>query len=124
MTAAAFSSATADTLSSELGNIYGSRFYNIITFKKDERGLNGVVSMEGTLFGFAGSIIIAVTYAMGYDWSMRYTILIIAGGTAGNIADSIIGATAERKELVANNTVNFFNTVIAAITALLIFYIT
>jgi uncharacterized protein (TIGR00297 family) len=123
MTAAAFSSATADTLSSELGNIYGSKFYNIITFKKDERGLNGVVSIEGTMFGFAGSIIIAVTYAIGHEWNMHYIILIIAGGTAGNIADSVIGATAERKELVANNTVNFFNTVIAAITALLIFYI-
>ena len=32
MMAASFSAAAADTLSSEIGNVYGSRYYNIITF--------------------------------------------------------------------------------------------
>jgi len=122
MTGAAFASATADTLSSELGNIYGSRFYNIITLKKDERGLNGVVSMEGTLFGLAGSIIIAVIYAVGFGWNTGYIAVIAVSGTTGNIADSVIGATAERKGMFNNDTVNLFNTCIAALIALLIFY--
>ncbi|HRP54647.1 DUF92 domain-containing protein [Agriterribacter sp.] len=34
MIAGCFSAATADTLSSELGNIYGRRYYNILSFKK------------------------------------------------------------------------------------------
>ena len=59
MIAAVFSSATSDTLSSELGNLYGKRYYNILTFKKDIKGLNGVVSIEGTLLGMVGSVIIA-----------------------------------------------------------------
>ncbi|CAN5624674.1 hypothetical protein BH10BAC2_BH10BAC2_13250 [soil metagenome] len=120
MIAATFSSATADTLSSELGNIYGSNFYNIITFKKDQRGLNGVVSLEGTLIGLSGSIIIAMIYSAGTGWNTANAVIIIVAGTAGNLADSVIGATAERKNLLNNNGVNFLNTCIAAITGLLL----
>ncbi len=70
--AAAFSSATADTLSSELGNIYGRRYFNIISFKKDTRGLDGVISLEGTLCGLAGSTLIAIIYAAGFGWGRHY----------------------------------------------------
>jgi len=121
MMAATFSSATADTISSELGNIYGSKFYNIITFKKDKRGLNGVISLEGTLIGMAGSIIIGIIDRTGSGWNTANAVIIIAAGTAGNLADSVIGATAEQKSLLTNNAVNFLNTCIAAIIALVLY---
>src|SRR5205823_4804877 len=116
--AAALSSATADTLSSELGSIYGRRFYNILTFKKDKRGLDGVVSLEGTLFGIAGSAMIALIYAAGYGHP-AHMLLILLAGTIGNLADSILGATLERKGRITNDLVNGLNTLIAAITALI-----
>ncbi len=50
--AASLASASADALSSELGSIYGRSFYNILTFKKDKCGLDGVISLEGTLWGY------------------------------------------------------------------------
>jgi uncharacterized protein (TIGR00297 family) len=65
--AAALSSATADTLSSELGTVYGRRFYNIISFKPDEKGRDGVISLEGTMTGIAGSAVIAVIYVLFLD---------------------------------------------------------
>lgn len=116
MMAGAFSSAMADTLSSELGSLYGSRFYNIISFKKDQRGLDGVVSLEGTLIGIAGSAIIATIYSIGFGWSKQF-IWIVVAGTIGNLLDSVLGATLERKHLIDNDVVNFSNTLIAALLA-------
>ncbi len=120
MMAASLSSATADTLSSELGTLYGKNFYNIKTLMKDKRGLDGVISFEGCMIGVAGSIIIALIYSVGYGFG-NYTLYIVLAGTIGNLADSYMGATVERKNLLNNNEVNFLNTLIAAIAALGLF---
>lgn len=114
--AACFSSAIADTVSSEMGNVYGKKYYNILTLKKDQRGLNGVVSMEGSLFGLAGSTLIATIYSYSFGWNI-YTLIIIISGTAGNILDSILGAAMERKGYLNNDAVNFLNTFFAGALA-------
>lgn len=118
--AAAFSSATADTLSSELGTLYGKKFYNIATFQKDQKGLDGVISLEGTFLGLLGSMVIALLFALGYGWNL-YPIWIIVAGTMGNLADSLLGATLQRRHYLNNNGVNLFNTILAALTAFLLF---
>lgn len=117
MIAAAFSSATADTISSELGSLYGKKFYNILSFKKDQMGLDGVISFEGLTFGLAGSFLIALVYAIGFGWNINFLWIILAG-TIGNLADSLLGATLERKNLLPNDAVNFLNTAIAAAVCL------
>lgn len=120
--AACFASAMADTVSSELGIIYGSRFYNILNFKKSQRGLNGVVSLEGTLLGVAGSSLIALVYSTVYGWSLL-AVAIVFAGTAGNLADSVLGATLERKGYLNNDRVNFLNSCVAAFTVCLLKYV-
>lgn len=116
---AAFSAATADTLASELGTVYGKRFYNILTFKPDLRGLDGVVSLEGTLIGIVGSTLIALIYSIGFGFSGNFAILVFSG-TIGNLTDSFLGACLERKDIIKNDAVNFMNTLVAAISAILL----
>lgn len=119
MIAASFSSATADTLSSELGSIYGSRFYDVLSFKKGRRGDDGIISLEGLLFGLEGSLLIAVIYACAAGWGSNVVWIIVAG-TVGNLTDSVLGATLERKGVLRNDAVNFLATVAAALFILLV----
>ena len=116
---ASLSSATADTLSSEMGNVYGRRFYNILSFQRDKRGLDGVISLEGTLFGILGSMVIAIIYVLGFGWSMDFWLILIAG-TIGNFLDSVLGASLQRRHYLNNDAVNFFNTLLAGLFALVL----
>lgn len=118
MIAGSFASATGDTLSSELGNLYGKNYYNILTLRKDKRGLDGVISLEGTLFGIMGSVLIALIYTTFFGCGFTFFAIIIAG-IAGNLFDSLLGALFERQGWMGNDVVNFLTTAFAALVAFL-----
>lgn len=120
--AACFSSATADTLASELGTVFGKRFYGIMTFRREERGIDGAISLNGTLLGILGSGIIACIYSVGYGWSAHFYWIVIAG-TIGNLADSVFGATLQRAGYINNSMVNLLNTIVAASLATMLYLI-
>ena len=61
---------------------------------------------------------IAAIFAIGYGVDERLFVIIIAG-TAGNLSDSVFGATLERRNLLNNDWVNFFSTLFAAGVAIL-----
>lgn len=111
--ACCFSAATADTLSSELGTIYGRTFFNIITLKPDQRGEDGVVSTNGFIIGIAGSCMVALVYLLMSGSFYTHALIIVLSGTIGNITDSIAGALLERKGLIKNDGVNLINTIVA-----------
>ena len=109
MLASSLAVACSDTFSSELGNIYGKKYFNMLTLKIEMRGLDGVISKEGTLWGLAGSFLIAATYTL-FIHSMLDFYIIFFSGIVGNLFDSLLGATLQRQGLMNNHSVNFFST--------------
>ncbi|RYZ18834.1 MAG: DUF92 domain-containing protein, partial [Chitinophagaceae bacterium] len=117
LAAASLSAATADTLASELGNVWGRRYVNIRTLRADTRGVDGAISFEGTAAGLGGSLVIAVLYYLLSQPSLTLALVLVAAGTFGNLADSWLGATLQRKGTLSNDGVNFLNTLLAAMFA-------
>lgn len=118
MMISAISAATADTISSELGMVYGRNAFNILSFKREAKGLDGVISIEGTLLGMTGSAIIACIYCAFSGFNLVGLIIIVIAGTLGNLIDSVLGALLERRHLMSNNMVNTLNTFAGAVAGL------
>lgn len=122
LAAAAITSATADTLSSELGTLYGSRFFNIRSLQPDQRGADGAVSWEGSCFGLAGSMLLALFYWIMTKQEIESLIVLLAGNF-GNLADSYFGARWQRNGKLNNDQVNGLNTLVAVVTAILLSFV-
>jgi uncharacterized protein (TIGR00297 family) len=119
--AASLSTKLADTTSSEIGKAYGKRTFLITTLQPVPRGTEGAVSLEGTLAGVGASIAIALlAWAVGLINLTGIAFCVIAAFIATNI-ESVIGATLQSKfEWLTNEVVNFFNTLIGAIAAIVL----
>jgi uncharacterized protein (TIGR00297 family) len=117
---AAFAEATGDTVSSEIGQWLSDRAYLITTFKPVPAGENGGISIGGSLAGaMASTLIVALAFGLGLCGKGGAAIALTAA-VAGNLLDSVLGATIERRGLVTNGIVNFAGTSFAGALALAI----
>jgi uncharacterized protein (TIGR00297 family) len=110
---AAMVEATADTLSSEIGQALGGTTVLLTTGRRVPPGTDGGVSLRGTAAGLAGAAAIA-----GVAWWSGFTasaaLFALVGGVFGFVVDSALGATVERRGWIRNDAVNLSSTVAAA----------
>lgn len=121
---ASFSTKLSDTCASEIGKAYGKSTFLITTFKPVPKGTEGAVSLEGTLAGVVASILVSVLgWSIGliHPWGILWSV--IAALIATNL-ESVIGATLQTKFTgLTNEIVNFINTFIGAIAAILLAFL-
>ncbi len=128
MIGGALSTAAGDTWSTEIGTRYGGTPRLVTTWRAAPRGSNGAVSPVGTLASIAGSTVVSGVLAIGVARDRRPRLLLActAGGVAGALVDSLLGATLESAAeraggRLSNDQVNFLSTAVGAgVAALLV----
>ena len=117
---AALVEATADTVSSEIGQAFGGQPRMILTLRRVAPGTDGAVTLVGTVAGLVSASLVSAT---GW-WALRLdtpsTTVALLGGVAGLGFDSLLGATVERRGWLNNDLVNAASTLFAVATAALL----
>jgi uncharacterized protein (TIGR00297 family) len=115
---AALAEAAGDTVSSEIGQWRSTVAYLITSFRPVPAGDNGAVSLAGSLAGLAAAAaVVALGFALGLC-GLGGAGVALGAAIAGNLLDSLLGATLERRGLVGNGAVNFAGTGSAGAVAL------
>lgn len=115
---AAFATALADTVSSEIGQAYGRTTYLITTFRRVQPGTEGAVSLEGTLAGLAAAAILGAIAAATKLIPPAGIGIVVAAAFVGNTLESYLGATLDRARPMDNEVMNFLNTVAGGLAAM------
>ena len=118
--AASVATAAADTCSSEVGKAFGRRTFLITSGRPVPPGTEGAVSLEGTLGGFGGALLVAAAGAALSVYSWKAALLIAVAGLLGSLAESVIGAAAGDREVMGNDLLNATNTLLGAVFVVLL----
>jgi uncharacterized protein (TIGR00297 family) len=114
---AALAEAAADTLSSELGQVFGGQPLLLTTFRPVPAGTDGGITLTGTATGCIGAAIVAAVAAITFPLNLRTSAIVFSCAILGLFADSLLGATFERSGWLNNDAVNFLSTFVAAVAA-------
>jgi uncharacterized protein (TIGR00297 family) len=114
---AAFATAAGDTVSSEIGQIWGGTPRLITNLRRVPPGTDGAISWVGTLAGLTAASLLTLA-SVGIEllpWGAAPAVIVAS--QVGGAVDSLLGATAERAGWLGNHGVNFANTAAGAACA-------
>jgi uncharacterized protein (TIGR00297 family) len=121
-----FATGAFDTVSSELGQVYGKRAFTLIPPRRVKPGTEGAVSLEGTIAGLIAAIVIIL---LGYwlilahcpmQFITAFFIPLVAAFVS-NLVESILGSQFEQKQLLGKFGTNLINTIFGGILAIFLF---
>jgi uncharacterized protein (TIGR00297 family) len=129
--AGSLAGAMADTLSSELGGLFDAPRL-ITTLEPVAPGTDGGVTWQGVVAGLLGAALVAALALPFLALSPAGALVVTAGGVAGMVVDSLLGALFENRRIgelfagalaglapgdrrIGNQTVNFLATLAAAL---------
>jgi uncharacterized protein (TIGR00297 family) len=121
MCLAALVEATADTVSSEIGQAFGGDPVSIIGLHRVKPGTDGAVTLLGSGAGIAAGTLVAIAGGWAMHLSARAILTSLGAGISGFFFDSFLGATVERRGWLGNDLVNFTSTLFAAALAAVVY---
>ena len=121
MCLAALVEATADTVSSEIGQAFGGDPVLIVGLHRVVPGTDGAVTLLGSGTGLAAGALVAIAGGWSIHLSVGATLTALGAGICGLFVDSLMGATVERRGWLGNDLVNFASTLFAAILAAVVY---
>jgi uncharacterized protein (TIGR00297 family) len=118
--AASFAAKLADTFGSEIGKRWGRRAVLITGLRPVPPGTEGAISLEGTAASLLGAVLMAlVMTALGLIGGWRAWLLVSLVGLLATLAESLVGATLQRRwSWLSNELVNGLQTLLAAVLGL------
>jgi len=123
---AALATACFDTVSSEIGQVYGRTPFLITTFRRVPPGTDGAVSIEGTLAGLAAAALLAIAAlglgvlgVLGWPGAAVVVVAAFVGTTVESYLGALsLGAASDMVSRIDNEAMNFLNTLVGALTAM------
>jgi uncharacterized protein (TIGR00297 family) len=114
---AALAEAATDTVASEVGQSWRPHAWMITTGARVSAGTDGGITFFGTTAGLAAGFAIAGVACVCEIVARRWIWIPVAAGFLGMVADSVMGATIQRRGSIGNQAVNLVGTLIAAAMA-------
>lgn len=114
---AALAEAATDTVASEAGQAGSHEARLITTWKRVRAGVDGGITLSGTLAGLAAGIVIAAVASASGILTRREMPITVAAAFMGMLVDSALGATLQRRGWIGNEAVNLVATLGAAALA-------
>jgi uncharacterized protein (TIGR00297 family) len=93
--AGALAAATADTWSTEVGTVLGGTPRLLLFGREVQPGTSGGVTIAGLVSSVAAAVLAAIV-SSGMDWKTP-VFAVVAGGVAGSLIDSVLGATIQER---------------------------
>lgn len=111
----------ADTVASEIG-IRDKKVWMITNFKRVEPGINGGISVLGTVTSLIASFMTAIIGSLLIFQTIEWLIIIpTIAGFAGNLLDSLVGALLENKGYISKYANNFSTSLMGAVISAVLY---